>query len=460
MSISETRSIQLALLIVTSAVCSNASPSQKRATSSSRLTGCSQDSPKSVMSLAQGFRDCGLHYEYDARTGDTILSANRKGSEIDLRSAASLIRSTAGRFELNLSGAAISSVEPLRGLSELTSLDLTGVNAQDFSVLSTLSGLERLSLSRTSFTDFQSLRSLSHLSFLDMSGARPTNVDGINYLPRLRWLVLDDMPNLRNLKGLRGSQSISVISAQGTKRLTNLEGLSYLPNLYSMSLSNSGILALRGMRELPSLAFLDLSSTRIQSLTPDGEFNRLEELSLLDTPELRSLKNLIAFPNLHRLNVSRARKLTNLLGVGRLRMLSALSIVDSSVTEISDVKGCFSLRSLILAKCPLREVTSLSALPQLECLILESTRVFDLTPVEPMQHLVYLSLTATPVSDISCLSGLLSLTDLNLSKCKVRSVAPLVKLRHLKRLDLSGTHVNDYDLLESPGLRLTLRTSR
>ena len=127
-------------------------------------------------------------------------------------------------------------------------------------------------------------------------------------------------------------------------------------------------------------------------------------------------------------------------------LLSALSYLDLSGTQVSDIRALSnltSLTSLFLSMTKVSDIRALSNLTSLTDLNLLGTQVSDIRALSNLTSLTSLFLSMTKVSDIRALSNLTSLTTLDLSVTKVSDIRALSGLTSLTNLDLSYTEVND-----------------
>ncbi len=129
-----------------------------------------------------------------------------------------------------------------------------------------------------------------------------------------------------------------------------------------------------------------------------------------------------------------------------LSTLKALTWLNLSRTEVTDIAPVAQLTALAILDLRQTGVTNLSALNQLndlEELFLSRTQVSDLAPLSQLTALTTLDLSGTPVTDLAPLSHLTALATLILSYTTVTDFAPLTLLTTLSELDLSGTKVTD-----------------
>ena len=318
----------------------------------------------------------------------------------------------------------LTSVEQLRGLSGLATLDLAGcVQLTDVSVLAGLTTLTSLNLSRCEqLTDVSVLAGLTALTSLDLSWCEQlTDVSGLAGLPALTSLDLSVCRQLTDVSGLAGLPALTSLDLSWCEQLTDVSVLAGLPALTSLNLSwceqLTDVSVLAGLTALTSL---DLSWCE----------------QLTDVSVLAGLTALTS------LNLSWCEQLTD---VSVLAGLTALTSLDLSwceqLTDVSVLAGLTALTSLNLSRCKqLTDVSVLAGLTALTSLDLSwCEQLTDVSVLAGLTALTSLDLSGCKqLTDVSVLAGLPALTSLNLSRCKqLTDVSVLAGLTALTSLDLS-----------------------
>jgi hypothetical protein len=112
------------------------------------------------------------------------------------------------------------------------------------------------------------------------------------------------------------------------------------------------------------------------------------------------------------------------------------------VRDLTPLGELTNLEELALRKMPIGELTALSRLQNLESLDLcYSTGVRDLSPLAGLKKLKWLQLNSTQVSDLSPLAGLENLQQIDLNCTSVSDLAPLRVLKNLNLLSVYTTKV-------------------
>ncbi len=132
---------------------------------------------------------------------------------------------------LELQGLGITNLEPLSDITNLESLSIQNADLSDLSPLSELSKLIYLSLRNDKINNLEPLGSLENLNTLDLTENEIQSLEGLSSLLNLEWLGLDtnqisDLEPISNLTGLGTlsvrSNRISVIDVAAEMRISTL----------------------------------------------------------------------------------------------------------------------------------------------------------------------------------------------------------------------------------------------
>lgn len=166
-----------------------------------------------------------------------------------------------GRLDaINLIGADISEVRPLRFFTSVEAVDLRFNRIEDITPLSTMISLKSLALDSNPLKTTGDLSSLQNLSSLSL---KQTPVD--------------------DLKGLAGLVSLREIYLDSSA-VKSLEGLEQLFKLERLHADITSISDLEPIKQLTQLRSLRLSGTKVEDLSLLKDLNLLEELDLSNTP--------------------------------------------------------------------------------------------------------------------------------------------------------------------------------
>ena len=168
---------------------------------------------------------------------------------------------------------AVSNFSPLLGLTQLTTLDLSGNSILDISALGDLTNLTSLNLYSNSVSDISALVGLTQLTSLNLQDNSISDISALSGLTQLTTLNL-------------GGNSVLDISALG--------GLTQLIGLHLWYNSISDISALSGLTQLTSLNLQDNSVSDISALSGLTQLTSLNlgGNSILDISALSGLTQL------------------------------------------------------------------------------------------------------------------------------------------------------------------------
>ena len=329
---------------------------------------------------------------------------------------------------LDLSGSGIEDLQPLRGLVNLTALNLSECPAvQDLRPLAGLSSVETLELSfnqgsgrwNAILTSLDGLEGLVSLTTLDIRGCKALqDIQALKGLVRLTALNLINCQSLSDLSGLEGLSSLQELNLNGCTAVTRLQALSGLTTLTTLDLSRCAMSALRSLSALSGLR-----SLRIYSGKHLSDLSGLEGLSSLKGLQLRLCE-----------------RVTDLQPLSGLTSLSTLDLQDCrALVDLSGLEGLVSLTSLDLYECvALQDLQPLKALKGLT-LRFGHPGMGDLSPLKALTNLTTLHLNHgtswswhfanSALSDLSPLKALTSLTLLTLGYCKRLSDGEINALR-------------------------------
>jgi Leucine-rich repeat (LRR) protein len=150
---------------------------------------------------------------------------------------------------LSLPHSRFTSLEPLKGLTSLSSLEL---------------------LDAVGITSVEPLKGLTNLSSLDLSYATGvTSLEPLKGLTNLRYLYLDNATGITSLEPLEGLTNLASLDLRDAIGITSLEPLKGLTRLSVLNLSNTRITSLEPLKGLINLSRLYVDDAKgITSLEP------------------------------------------------------------------------------------------------------------------------------------------------------------------------------------------------
>ena len=190
----------------------------------------------------------------------------------------------------------------------------------------------------------------------------------------------------------------------------------------------------------------------------------LRELSLPAGTDGADLNDYAGLSKLERLYVG-GYNLTSLDGLDKLPALTALTLCDTKITDLSALSSQQQITELgLLGNEQLTSVASLSMASHLEKLSLSGTALTDLTPLSSLSNLASLSVDGSAIRDAAFLAGMTGLKELTLTgNDELTSVPELANLSALERLSLESDELfaSQEDMTALSSLRaLKIRVTR
>ena len=173
---------------------------------------------------------------------------------------------------------AVSNFSPLLGLTQLTSLDLSGNSILDISALGDLTNLTALDLYSNSISDISALGGLTQLTSLNLQDNSILDISALGDLTNLTYLNLGGN-SILDISVLAGLTQLNTLYLwyNSILDISVLAGLTQLNTLYLWHNSVSDISALSGLTQLTSLNLQDNSISDISAL---GGLTQLNTLNL------------------------------------------------------------------------------------------------------------------------------------------------------------------------------------
>lgn len=343
--------------------------------------------------------------------------------------------------ELNILGASLGQLE-ISDLPNLETLTLDGSSVHS-AKLAALPSLKSISLNMQvgglGLVDLAALDSIESLRLQLPRGAHPIG-----------------LASLRNLKTLRLSggpvspetlDDLAAAAAAGAK-LTSL----------SLEIDESWTVApasLARLGDLNGLTSLRITATEQTSLATLALPSSVVEVSIRGGRDLaplaiagQNVANFALFGTDLREPTTATALIAALVANGRMPALETLTLVDLGL-EVGatslDAAQLASLESLNIAGNPIASSDWLTAFKNLKSLLISRTAISDVTALASLEGLEFLSLSdgtgAQLVTDITPLSSLTKLKSLSLDSQGVTSLAPLTSLGDLTMLSVDGSPI-------------------
>ena len=288
--------------------------------------------------------------------------------------------------------------------SDITVLDLSGMELTDISALSFCHNLVRLNLMNNSISDLSPIMNTPDLEWLNISDNLVADLRPLMGIDSLETIIADNN---------RISSTAAVGSMSGLRELRlsgnpvgDYSGLAKLTDLLRLSLKNTGLTDddLVYLEKLPSLCFVEID----------------------DNPELSG-------EAVEMLQISLGTCLIN-----HSPLMYSIKIGGKSINGHS--------RDVNLSRCSLEDISELSKLSFMESLDLSSnsiSNIYIFQYTDSRKTLKYLDLSSNHISDITPIASLQNLESLDLTDNKVNSITQLLSLKNLRMLKLGGNQLTE-----------------
>ncbi|MEO7990284.1 MAG: leucine-rich repeat domain-containing protein [Chryseolinea sp.] len=200
--------------------------------------------------------------------------------------------------------------------------------------------------------------------------------------------------------------------------IQDIEPLSRLLNLKSLSLYNTNVKDLTPIRNLTELELLEIATTKISDLSPLKYANKLVSLDIRNT------------------------MVTDISIVEKMPLLQNLYIRETPVRDFSNIALLTELKNADLANTKISDLTPFENLVNITVLNLSGTSIQDLNPLKNLKKLLTLDIDSTRISNIQALSNLESLTVLHANYTSVANLMALQKLSHLEKVYADHSGIN------------------
>ena len=121
-----------------------------------------------------------------------------------------------------------------------------------------------------------------------------------------------------------------------------------------------------------------------------------------------------------------------------LQSLTNLRAIDKGIVDLTGLEHAMRLRSLVLPRNEIHDLSPLSGLTGLVYLNLGSNQITDLSPLAGLVNLEVLGLSNNRIVDVSPLAGLVNLKMLSLVSNQISDISPLMGLENLENLEIYG----------------------
>jgi hypothetical protein len=261
--------------------------------------------------------------------------------------------------QIPLNGTAVVDLTPLRGLIDLTNLNLSMVRTRTIAPIAGLINIKSLYLANTLITDISVLSGLSKIESLNISSTRVRNLAPIANDRHLSALTigamqapaLSDLSRLQNLKTLLIIDQIP-INLRAVANLRNLETLNVLAGNFPLDLEPIGM-----MEQLSSLTITCMGmpfniATQVSHADAIGNLHDLKSLTLggVQVSDLTFLSSLQKLTSLSLSSVP----IISLAFAQNLQYLQNVSLINIQIIDVSPLLSLPALSTLTVGRVPAR----------------------------------------------------------------------------------------------------------
>ena len=254
----------------------------------------------------------------------------------------------------------VRSLEGIQAFTNLTMLNIEGVQTEDFSPLSGLSKLIELRISwggccTAAGKDLNALAGLKGLQRLEANGANIKDISSLVGLTSLRYLGIgwNQITDFTPLGEMRGIVELNLQNSG----LTSVPSFGFANTLRDLRLGENAITSLEGLPSMPVLRYIDLNNSQVADVTALSGNQSLQNIDVrnarLKTVTLNDL------PQLHGVDLSNNQiESVSFSDVGNL---SWLNLNDNMMTRFSGLESLTNLRDLYLRGNVIGDLSTLTA---------------------------------------------------------------------------------------------------
>ena len=237
----------------------------------------------------------------------------------------------AGLTSLTIQNATGLDFSVLPQLTTLKTLDLSGstLPTSTLEAIGTLPDLETLILENCAVTSINNLVGLSNLTYLDLTNNSVTDLTAITALTQLKDLYLTNNP-VKSITYLNSCLALERLHIEncGVSRLSSLAGNTSLQELYA---SNNDILDISVLSDCVSLSVLDISSNQVKDVSVLAGLPELTYFLASDN-QIEVLPALKGLPSLNYIFAD-YNQISDISGLEDCPLLTQLDLWDNPVDE-------------------------------------------------------------------------------------------------------------------------------
>jgi Leucine-rich repeat (LRR) protein len=302
--------------------------------------------------------------------------------------------------EMDMENSGITTLNPVRQLYNLRSLNISGVKVDDYSQLGDALELEKLNISGTSLKDLEVLKSIDKLEILHIENTEVTS-----------------------LSPLEGKIHLKFIYADGSS-ITDQEAFKFTTNTPDCVVIFKSEEMVQWWNDLPD-AWEDYFSASFKLSSPPG------------TEQLHG----ILF--LNRLEITDRNGIKSLDPIKIMQGLKTLRLKSLPLSEIKALSSLVNLEQLECTQMPLSDLTPISGLKKITELNINNTTVSDLESIGGLDNIRKLKISGTQVKSLKPIASFVNLEAIELNNTPVKSIKQLLPFARLKSVECYNTKISE-----------------
>ena len=355
----------------------------------------------------------------------------------------------------------IISLEPLRELSDLTWLDISGTSVEDISPLRNANKLKTLRANNTLIGDLSALKYCLTLEELEVSNTIINDLSVLAYLPNLRKINISDT-QINRTNSLKNCPNLTSLNLGGT-RIPNINVVQDLPLLKCLDISNTAVRDLSPVSSLKDLQSLNISGSAISNLEALAEMENLHELYCSNT----SISDLMPLKNHRRLGkIYCDHSKIGIAEASTFTKANPFTLVIYDTDALHNWwaglpmywKAVFSKQIQVDSQPTTEQLHQIINMQELD--LSGNTFIQNLMPVSRLTNLHSLSIANTEINFLQPIQALTNLESLDIQHTYINSIEPLKEMTNLRQLNISNTPVNDLTpLVNDNGIEVIIADS-
>ncbi|MEJ2595284.1 MAG: hypothetical protein P8100_09210 [bacterium] len=277
---------------------------------------------------------------------------------------------------INLENTGVTEIEPLGSLNNLKMLNINGTGVNTLDPLQNLSNLHEIHCERTEIQDLLPLAGNTNLQsvYCDSTHVGQENVLQLReILPNC--LVIYQSEALKDWWNGLSSDWQDVLMAQMDLDEFDGEHLQKLVNMTQVTVADQdGISDLAPLQKFLNLKKLTVSNTRVDDISPLRKLPYLEELNLPNNP------------------------IYSLAGIAEIKSLKMLNLENTPIEDFSDIGNLSWIKTLNIAGTKIKKLKGIEGLTNLENLFINNTTVRNLKGAEELDNLKEIKCYRTSIS--------------------------------------------------------------